>query len=336
MAFNRMKKENLARFLVLLLAAGFAAAALVMRAKDSTIEVHAAMPEDGGWKPDVLTVSVDEPLTLRLVSDDVVHGFAIGQSDQQPVDILPGKPVEITLTFDRPGVYTYYCTRWCGPNHWRMRGTITVEGDEVQSTDDPATSPLYLTLGIDLDAPHDVTVDFIRQPSAERGQALGVDLPEDMQRLGYIREHSPYQAWQRLRGLSETSSLEDADIWDMVALLWAKNTTSEAIQVGERLYAQNCAACHGETGGGDGVFAVHSDGLSSIDSHTSEFGEQFVPTTDFTDGAHMLGASPALLQGKIIRGGMGTGMPSWGAILTEDETWKLIDYVWTFLFDYKE
>jgi len=26
----------------------------------------------------------------------------------------------------------------------------------------------------------------------------------------------------------------------------------------------------------------------------------------------MLGASPALLHGKIVRGGMGTGMPYWG------------------------
>jgi hypothetical protein len=40
----------------------------------------------------------------------------------------------------------------------------------------------------------------------------------------------------------------------------------------------------------------------------------------------MLGASPALLQGKIIRGGMGTGMPYWGPIFTEAQTWALVDY----------
>jgi mono/diheme cytochrome c family protein len=49
--------------------------------------------------------------------------------------------------------------------------------------------------------------------------------------------------------------------------------------------------------------------------------------------ARMLSASPALLQGKIIRGGMGTGMPSWGAIFTEDQTWALVAYLWTFQFN---
>jgi hypothetical protein len=36
---------------------------------------------------------------------------------------------------------------------------------------------------------------------------------------------------------------------------------------------------------------------------------------DFTDPARMLGASPALLEGKILRGGMGTGMPNVGVDL---------------------
>ena len=58
---------------------------------------------------------------------------------------------------------------------------------------------------------------------------------------------------------------------------------------------------------------------------------------DFSDPGQMYGASPALLQGKIIRGGMGTGMPSWGQIFSEDQTWALTDYLWTFSFqDLKE
>ncbi len=39
-----------------------------------------------------------------MVSDDVVHSFAIGQSDFEPVDVLPGKPVSayfaLTVTVD--------------------------------------------------------------------------------------------------------------------------------------------------------------------------------------------------------------------------------------------
>ncbi len=53
---------------------------------------------------------------------------------------------------------------------------------------------------------------------------------------------------------------------------------------------------------------------------------------DFTDPNRMLGASPALLEGKIIRGGMGTGMPYWGPIFTDDQIWAIVAYLYTFQF----
>ena len=56
---------------------------------------------------------------------------------------------------------------------------------------------------------------------------------------------------------------------------------------------------------------------------------------DFTDPTNMLGASPALLHGKIVRGGMGTGMPYWGPIFTNDQIWTLVAYLWGFQFDYR-
>jgi mono/diheme cytochrome c family protein len=58
--------------------------------------------------------------------------------------------------------------------------------------------------------------------------------------------------------------------------------------------------------------------------------------TDFTDAEHMLAASPARLHGKILRGGMGTGMPYWGPIFTEDQTWALIAYLYTFQFEMED
>jgi mono/diheme cytochrome c family protein len=57
---------------------------------------------------------------------------------------------------------------------------------------------------------------------------------------------------------------------------------------------------------------------------------------DFTDTKRMLGASPALLEGKILRGGMGTGMPMWGSIFTEEQIWDLITYLYSFQFEYKK
>jgi mono/diheme cytochrome c family protein len=44
----------------------------------------------------------------------------------------------------------------------------------------------------------------------------------------------------------------------------------------------------------------------------------------------LLGASPAILEGKIIRGGMGTGMPYWGPIFTSNQIDALVSYLYTF------
>ena len=69
--------------------------------------VHAQMAENGGWSPDVIQAEVGKPLHLKLTSDDVIHGFAIGQLDMESVDVEPGKVTDITLTFDKPGIYTF-------------------------------------------------------------------------------------------------------------------------------------------------------------------------------------------------------------------------------------
>ena len=49
----------------------------------SRVQLHAAMPENGGWSTDILYAQVGEPLNLQMVSDDVVHGFA-GRATGRP------------------------------------------------------------------------------------------------------------------------------------------------------------------------------------------------------------------------------------------------------------
>jgi hypothetical protein len=75
-----------------------------------------------------------------------MHGFAVGQIDQPAVDVIPGEITEVTLIFDRPGKYTFYCTRWCSVNHWRMRGTSEVTGPGIET--EAAKPPLYVTLEV--------------------------------------------------------------------------------------------------------------------------------------------------------------------------------------------
>ena len=44
----------------------------------------------------------------------------------------------------------------------------------------------------------------------------------------------------------------------------------------------------------------------------------------------MLAGTGELYTAKIRRGGMGTELPYWGSIFTEEELTALVDYVWTF------
>ena len=292
--------------------------------------IHAHIAEDGGWSPDVIKANINEPLNLKLTSDDVVHGFAVGQMDMQSVDVLPGKVTDITLIFDKPGIYTFFCTRWCGINHWRMRGTIEVSGSS--SDPEPVSVPLYVTLDLDIDAPHDAPVIPNSQPSAISGQQLVANLSIDRS-ADYYRTHSPYQVFDELN----STTLTESQRWDVVASIWKSNTTPESLANGQQLYAQNCAACHGENGAGDGVFAddLAASGEASMQTMTGADNMMMQSPVDFTDPARMLGASPALLQGKILRGGMGTGMPMWGSIFTEEQIWDLIAYLYSFQFNYQ-
>jgi mono/diheme cytochrome c family protein/plastocyanin len=348
----KLQAERLARILLLGILLGLSLAVAYARfsapatAVGMRVEMRAMMPEVGGWMPDLIRARAGEPIHLRLTSDDVVHGFAVGKMDWQSVDIYPGQWAEASLVFEQPGKYTYYCTRWCGPSHWRMRGVIEVEGP---GSEGPPVEPLYVKLGIDIDAPHFAEVLPAQKPSARRGAALNVEIPSRFHTQEYYRANSPAQIWLDLRAEAGFAHLADQQVWDLVALVWTEQVAPDRLKLYEPLYTEDCAACHGEGGSGDGVLAPWPAGdslpenslehplIGANDSHQAppmtDMGHAVEIMPDFTDPARMLAASPALLQGKIIRGGMGTGMPYFGPILTEGQTWALVAYIQSFQFN---
>jgi mono/diheme cytochrome c family protein/plastocyanin len=327
------RSELLARLIITTVVLGAIAIPLVGWAR--TPLIHARTAEAGGWSRDHLRAKLGEHLHLRLTSDDVVHGFAVGRMAMESVDVLPGKVTALELVFDQPGTYTFYCTRWCGLNHWRMRGTIEVSGDGSASPE-PSSKPLYATLGLDIDAPHNAPSVPRQRPSAAQGEMLtaGLEIANLLDTLSY-RSRSPYQAWQALRTDPALDDFTDQQLWDRVALEWQSNTSPEQLADGRKLYVRNCAACHGEKGGGDGVFAEQladqAGGGSGTMTGMPDMTRQ--RPANFTDTARLLGASPAVLQGKILRGGMGTGMPMWGSIFSEDQIWNLVAYLYSFQFE---
>ncbi len=80
----------------------------------------------------------------------------------------------------------------------------------------------------------------------------------------------------------------------------------------------------------------HGGGVETARLDPAEPAGPSVPTnrpTNLADGSPLLGARPALLEGKILRGGMGTGMPYWGPISTSEQIDDLVSYLHSLHFD---
>jgi hypothetical protein len=290
------------------------------------IDITARQPERGGFSPDHLELQAGQPVRLRISSPDAVHGMTIPGLGVNVDEIYPGKVVEVDLTPDKPGRYAFACTRWCGVDHWRMRGVIEVVGGagEARSTEQP---PLYQRLGIDLDAPpHAAHATPAAQPSAGEGASLKVALPAEVTDATHRRTLAPVDAFQRLRDDPSNAGLSDDDLWDLVAWAWLNDVKPDALARAETLYVRDCAACHGPEGKGNGPAGADLPGMQKMDPTMPK------GPANFTNAAMMLAASDVLLQGKLLRGGMGTGMPEFGSLYTDEELWAMIAHLRTFLF----
>lgn len=89
--------------------------------------------------------------------------------------------------------------------------------------------------------------------------------------------------------------------------------TEESLMRGGELFTTYCASCHGDGGMGDGPAAANLDPAPVAIAHTSQ----------------MLGDD--YLYWRISEGGQGdpfnSAMPAWGAALSEQDRWDLINYI---------
>jgi mono/diheme cytochrome c family protein len=332
-----MKRELFAAIIVLLIFVAFPASIFAYQTwRTSPADIHvipltANVPANGGWVPDTIRVNLGERVRLQISAPDVVHGFEIPALGIQIDEILPGHMAEAEFVASRVGKFPFACTRWCSVDHWRMRGTIEVVDPKNPNPTPPTFAPpLYQQLKINIDAVHPAQNIPTQKPSAARGATLAglIVISND------LRTQSPSDVFGKLRADESMKVYSDTQLWDVIAFAWKREAGDESIAKGQALFARDCAACHGESGKGDGPAGRNLPGLAAMQTDTQMMQNVKRGPADFTDASKMFGANDVLLQGKIVRGGMGTGMPEWRTLYTDEEMWEVISFIRSFTFDY--
>jgi len=78
------------------------------------------------FSPDPIEVPANRPVTFRLTSADVIHGFEVVGTNANAMAI-PGYVSQFTVTFKEPGEYLIGCHEYCGTLHHNMVGKLIVK-----------------------------------------------------------------------------------------------------------------------------------------------------------------------------------------------------------------
>ena len=72
-----------------------------------------------------LHVPTGDPVVVNMISQDVIHSLYIPALRIQ-METLPGRYTQLWFKADRPGRYNLLCSEFCGTDHSRMVGILTV------------------------------------------------------------------------------------------------------------------------------------------------------------------------------------------------------------------
>jgi cytochrome c oxidase subunit 2 len=92
-----------------------------------------AQHPSGKIEINALHVPKDEPVKLIMTSQDVIHDFFV-PAFRIKQDVLPGRYTTLWFEATKTGDYHLFCAEYCGTEHAKMIGTITVmEPDAYQA-----------------------------------------------------------------------------------------------------------------------------------------------------------------------------------------------------------
>lgn len=78
------------------------------------------------FNPDPIEVPAGKPVTFRVTSADVLHGFQIVGTNGNTMAV-PGYVSQFTVTFRKAGEYVVACNEFCGLMHHAMVGKVIVK-----------------------------------------------------------------------------------------------------------------------------------------------------------------------------------------------------------------
>ena len=103
--------------------AEFASGAITPR--DDGSVVVSVVASTFAYGPDPIEVPANKPVTFRITSADVLHGFQVVGTNANAMAI-PGYVSQFTYTFPRAGEYLVTCNEYCGLYHHAMVGKLIV------------------------------------------------------------------------------------------------------------------------------------------------------------------------------------------------------------------
>jgi cytochrome c oxidase subunit 2 len=89
------------------------------------VEVH-LLAQIWAFVPGEVRVPRGRPVTFRITSPDLIHGFQIVGANVNAT-VVPGYVTQVTTTFPRAGEYLMLCNEYCGVGHHLMASKLIVE-----------------------------------------------------------------------------------------------------------------------------------------------------------------------------------------------------------------
>ncbi len=177
--------------------------------------------------------------------------------------------------------------------------------------------------------------------------------PANFHNLVQMRLNSPFSMYETVtRGRPHTAMpsfgprpaygaatfgirLTDEERWHVIFFEWAFTTTPAEVARGKQIYetraidvggqALTCASCHGVNGDGRGPASLE------FSNKLWNWARGQGPGI-FTDVNLMAQRKPTELFETVVDGH--GDMPAYRGKLTEDEIWAVVNYIWTFVYDY--